>query len=64
MYLGGIFALIVYQVAVLSDLFNSGNMALRLSKSAMAVIGGLGVSYILINLFFAISSQIKVFHGL
>jgi hypothetical protein len=52
LYLSGIVTLIIYQIAILSDLFKTENLALRLSKSALAVIGGLGLSYLGINLFF------------
>ena len=57
MYLSAVITLIIYQMVILSDVFNAGNLALRLFKSALAGIGGLGLSYILINLFFTFLNQ-------
>lgn len=58
MYAGAVITLIIYQMAVLSDLFNTGNLALRWSKTALAVIGGLGLSYIGINMFFSFLNRV------
>ena len=50
MYASAVISVMVYQALVFFDLFNSGKTFVRLAKSTLAVFGGLGLSYVLMNL--------------
>jgi len=49
LYYGTFILLIVYQIVVFYRLFNTGNMAMRCLKASIAVITGLGLSFVLMD---------------
>ena len=49
LYYGTFILLIVYQIVVFYRLFNTGNVAMRWLKASIAVIAGLGLSFILMD---------------
>ncbi len=48
-YISTFLTIILYQVIVLFALFNKGNSAMRLLKSIIAVLAGLGLSFVVMN---------------